>query len=83
MLVLWGKGYTRSHSEHGSKVFYHQWYCASGRVGRRQHKAFNTPKNRLRAVFLCEVAADILCTAREAIASIVMCVIVQVPNYTC
>ncbi len=39
-LVLWGKGYTRSHSEHGSKVFYHRWYSARGRVGRRQLRVF-------------------------------------------
>ena len=35
-LVLWGRGYTRSHSEHGSKVLYHRWYSERGRVGRRQ-----------------------------------------------
>ena len=37
VLVICRKGYTRSHSEHGSQAFLNRWYSARGRVGSRQH----------------------------------------------
>lgn len=38
-LVIYRKGHTRSHSEHGSQAFLSRWYSARGRVGCRQRHA--------------------------------------------